>query len=510
MRIEEFLISIKDLADKNGLLEPMMVGGTPRDRIMGRLGDKNEIKDLDLTCGNLDSHKLGFILSKAYPESVYREFDDGHTALGIFGLNIDFSSHFVIPGIEKELTRLGITEQTEAIKELFSRDFTMNCLLETLDFTHTFDLTKQGVGDINAGLIRCPIDPDITIGVDARRILRAIKFAIKFDFTIESRLKDAMLKYRESVARLPPKFVSAKIDEIVRLDADKGLDMLIEFNLLNLLPLSKMVNDLLIQKRKVLHSLSHTISSRIKNAEKPTKPMDKNKLLTQITAISEQLNNLPKSDEVGRKVLMNKLNTMLTALNTDIKSMMAANDQELAKAPELWRKNLDYGERKQAFIRGDCGKQCPFGLNIPNACKSVGDAILRMTPIEELDDADKEKYTKTNQIVYTYCKERKPCKFADKIMDDKFHKVDCDFGDVGGGQHSSNWQGSPLYPGTFNSMMLSGLHTRPLGWYSDNSAARNMFMGLFSYLGRAEYTNMIKLSKDIGLTMKLIANKNNK
>jgi tRNA nucleotidyltransferase/poly(A) polymerase len=510
MNIEELLIAIKDLASKNGISEPYLVGGIPRDRVMGRVKEKHEIKDVDITTGNPDSHKLAYLVSKAHPESVYREYDDSHCSVDLWGAHFDFSSHFVIPGIEAELTRLGVTEQSEAAKELFSRDFTMNCLLESLDFSKTFDLTQQGIGDINAGLIRCPINPDITIGIDARRILRAIKFAIKFDFKIESRLKDAMLKHRESVGRLPPKFVSAKIDEIVRLDADKGLDMLIEFDLLNLLPLSKMVNDILIQKRKVIHSLSsRRISNRVKVAAVPTKPQDKAKLLNEITAISQQLNNLLKTDEAGRKVLMDKLNTMLTTLNLDIKSMMAADGPE-TKAPEFWRKNLDYGERKQAFIRGDCGKACPFGLSIPNACKSVGDTILKMTAIEELDEAAKAKYTQANKVVYAYAKERKPCKYADKILADKFNKVDCDYGDTGQGQHSSNWQGSPLYPGTFNSMMLSGIHSKPLGWYADNDSARNMFFGLFSYLGRQENINLVKLSKDVGLALKIIASKNNK
>jgi hypothetical protein len=94
-------------------------------------------------------------------------------------------------------------------------------------------------------------------------------------------------------------------------------------------------------------------------------------------------------------------------------------------------------------------------------------------------------------------------------MDDKFHKVDCDYGDTAAGTRSSNWQGSPLYPQQFNSMMLSGLYSKPLGWYSDNESARNLFMGLFSYLGKAEYTNMIKLCNDIGLVMKIIEDKHN-
>jgi tRNA nucleotidyltransferase/poly(A) polymerase len=254
MKLEDFLITVKDLASSNGLSEPFMVGGVPRDRVLGKIGTPLEIRDIDLTTGNRDSIALGALLNRKFPEGNYRTYNDGHTSLDVFGVHLDFSSNFVIPGIEKELARLEIPA-TDMNCELFSRDFTMNTLLEKLDFSAVYDTTKEGIGDIHAGLIRCPVDPDLTIGIDARRILRAIKFAVKFDFTIESRLKAAMLEHRQLISYLPPKFVSTKVDEIIALDADKGIDMLIEFKVLPLAQLSKTTYDILIQKRKVIKAL---------------------------------------------------------------------------------------------------------------------------------------------------------------------------------------------------------------------------------------------------------------
>ena len=255
MKLEEFLISIKDLAAKNGLSEPYIVGGVVRDRILGKIGTPSEIKDIDITTGNKDSQKLGILIKQTYPEADYRVFDDGHSAVNLMGIHIDLSSNFIIPGIDQELQRLGIKDIDDMKREVYSRDFSMNTVLEKLDFSGLYDITKEGIGDIHAGLIRCPIDPNITIGIDARRILRAIKFAVKFDFTIESKLKQAMLDCRKSVANLPPKYVASKMDEIVALNPDKGLDMLIEFKILPLVQLSKSLYDLLIQRRKVIHAL---------------------------------------------------------------------------------------------------------------------------------------------------------------------------------------------------------------------------------------------------------------
>ena len=157
--------------------------------------------------------------------------------------------------MEEELKRLNIKDITSMKKELYSRDFTINTLLEKLDFTAIYDLTGEAIDDIKGRVIRCPINPEITIGYDPRRILRAIRFAIKFDFNIEENLKTAMLNNRTKIQSLPVKFVQDKMNEIVYLDADKGVDLLIEFKLLPLVPLTKTLSDILIQKRELVRAL---------------------------------------------------------------------------------------------------------------------------------------------------------------------------------------------------------------------------------------------------------------
>jgi poly(A) polymerase len=255
MKIDELLSDIDNVATENNLSKPFIVGGTPRDRILGEIGTKSEIKDIDITTGDDNAHKLAYALSKKYTNGSYREYDDGHTSLDIRGLHIDFSSNFIAPNIEEEMKKVGVKEITQMKKEIFSRDFTINTLLESLDFTTMYDLTGEGMNDIRAGLIKCPIDPNITIGVDPRRILRAIKFAVKYDFKIEDNLKRAMLEHRNKIKTLPVKFVQDKISEIVLLDTDKGIDLLIKFKLLSLVPLTKTVSDILIQRRQLVRAL---------------------------------------------------------------------------------------------------------------------------------------------------------------------------------------------------------------------------------------------------------------
>ena len=255
MDIDALLQLISQVAKKNGFSTPFIVGGVPRDRILGKRSGQSSLKDIDLTTGDKSSLKLAEAVKKALPESHFRTYDDGHASIDFRGIHIDFSSNFHAPGVEEELRKAGIQDLDSMKLELYSRDFTMNTLLETLDFEHLYDITGEGIGDLQAGLIKCPIDPNITIGVDPRRILRAIKFAIKYNFKLDDRLKAAMKEHRKKIQDLPVKFVQDKMNEIVRLDDDKGTEMLIEYKLLTLVPLTKLLSDILIQNRQLVRAL---------------------------------------------------------------------------------------------------------------------------------------------------------------------------------------------------------------------------------------------------------------
>jgi len=254
MKIDDLLKEIANTAKANNLSEPFLVGGVPRDRLLGKIGDKADIKDLDITTGNTDSLILSQALGRKYNNSNFRVYDDGHSSVDIGGLHIDFSSNFRAPGVEKELDRLGVPKESMNL-ELYSRDFTINTLLESLDLSQVYDLTTEGVNDLKAGLIKCPIDPKITIGVDPRRIIRAIKFAVKYGFKIDDGLKQAILENRKKIQTLPKKFVQDKINEVVMIDSDKGVEYLVEYKLLPLVPLTKTLSDILIQKRQLMRAL---------------------------------------------------------------------------------------------------------------------------------------------------------------------------------------------------------------------------------------------------------------
>jgi len=95
----------------------------------------------------------------------------------------------------------------------------------------------------------------VTISSDPRRILRALKFAIKYDFKIEDSLKNAMLKNRKKIQGLPVRFVQDRMNEIIQLDEDKGIESLVEYKLLPLVQLSQPIYDTLIKRKELLRAL---------------------------------------------------------------------------------------------------------------------------------------------------------------------------------------------------------------------------------------------------------------
>lgn len=175
-------------------------------------------------------------------------------------------------------------------------------------------------------------------------------------------------------------------------------------------------------------------------------------------------------------------------------------DIDKLDVPDFWKNNLDYGESKKcknldkcAKIRGDEIRECPFGLKIIDACENAGDSIYRLAPVIEIEDGS-DKVKKANRLVYAYHKTGKRCPFAEDIMV-KDDKVNCDYGDTAEGVRNYDVQGSPIYPSTFSGLSMTGMYGYPLSLYSDNSSARNLFYGLFSFLGSYSPREIVKISK---------------
>lgn len=239
MLLSELLSLLGELAETNGISTPYIVGGLPRDRMFG-LSDA--IKDIDITTGDSGSLALGLAAHHKWPEANFKVFNDNHSSLDFKNIKVDFSNNFILPGIEIELEKNGISSPSQLQKEMFSRDFTINTILQPMNLTEDpLDITGKAIHDIKNKILRTPVNPNLTIGYDVKRILRALRLAIKFDLTIEDNIKEAILKYRGGISELPINQIKKQVNQMLNMDSEKTISILTEFKLLPIIPLSKLM-----------------------------------------------------------------------------------------------------------------------------------------------------------------------------------------------------------------------------------------------------------------------------
>lgn len=121
--------------------------------------------------------------------------------------------------------------------DVLRRDFTLNTLLENLHTGEVLDLTGRAFDDLRDGILRTPLAPRITFFDDPLRMLRAVRFAARFGFTIE---EETWVAICAEAARLaPPTIAFERIREefvkIAKLPGAKfrrGMELLRESNLL--------------------------------------------------------------------------------------------------------------------------------------------------------------------------------------------------------------------------------------------------------------------------------------
>ena len=70
------------------------------------------------------------------------------------------------------------------VDDVERRDFTVNSLLKDLTTGEILDLTGQGKADLKNGVVRTPLDPDIIFREDPLRMLRAIRFTVKYGWDL--------------------------------------------------------------------------------------------------------------------------------------------------------------------------------------------------------------------------------------------------------------------------------------------------------------------------------------
>ena len=97
------------------------------------------------------------------------------------------------------------------------RDFTINALALDLSETNFGNLLDpfNGIADLDAKIIRTPLNPDITYSDDPLRMLRAIRFATQLNFIIETKSLEAISKNAHRIDIITRERIVVELNKII-------------------------------------------------------------------------------------------------------------------------------------------------------------------------------------------------------------------------------------------------------------------------------------------------------
>lgn len=200
---------ISDTAAEMGV-EAFVVGGFVRDLLMG-----HPSKDIDIVVLG-KGIELAKAVGKKAGNAKVKYFKNFGTAMLNFK---DWEIEFV--GARKESyrsdSRKPVVEDGTLEDDRNRRDFTINAMSISLNKETFGELIDpfNGQEDLKNGIIRTPLDPDITYSDDPLRMMRAVRFATRFDFRIEKKSYDAISRNAKRLKIVSQERITDELNKIV-------------------------------------------------------------------------------------------------------------------------------------------------------------------------------------------------------------------------------------------------------------------------------------------------------
>ncbi len=166
-----------------------LVGGALRDRSLGLGGSS----DIDLVVEESAEQLADLLFERGvcdHPPALFPRF--GTVKVGLAGADVELVTARAESYDGK--TRKPIVQPASLEADVLRRDFTINTLVENLHTQEVRDVTGLAFSDLKDGIIRTPTDPRITFHDDPLRMLRAVRFAVRFGFHIEQSTWDGLVE----------------------------------------------------------------------------------------------------------------------------------------------------------------------------------------------------------------------------------------------------------------------------------------------------------------------------
>lgn len=220
-------------ADKMGV-KAFAVGGVVRDYFLQR-----HCTDIDIVCvgSGIDLAKASAAaISPRKEVAVFKNF--GTASFRYHHNGEDWQIEFV--GARKESyrtdSRKPIVENGTIEDDQNRRDFTVNAMAVSINKETFGQLVDPfgGIDDLNAGILRTPLDPDITFSDDPLRMMRAIRFASQLGFTIEPKTFEAIERNVNRIHIVSKERITVELNKILLSKRPSvGFKLLMKTKLLN-------------------------------------------------------------------------------------------------------------------------------------------------------------------------------------------------------------------------------------------------------------------------------------
>ena len=201
---------ISEAADSIGL-ECYVVGGYVRDLFLER--PSNDIDVVVVGSGIEVASKLKEYLGRKAHLSVFRNF--GTAQVKYKSLEVEFV------GARKESynhdSRKPAVENGSLEDDQNRRDFTINALAVCLNKDRYGELIDpfDGLADMEDGIIRTPLDPDITFSDDPLRMMRCIRFATQLNFFIDDETFAALERNADRIKIISGERIADELNKIM-------------------------------------------------------------------------------------------------------------------------------------------------------------------------------------------------------------------------------------------------------------------------------------------------------
>lgn len=208
---EPVLRRIGEIADSMGR-EVYVVGGYVRDIFLQR--PVNDIDFVTVGSGISLAKEVSEALGRGDHLTVYANY--GTAQIKYRNLELEFV------GARRESyhreSRNPIVEDGTLEDDQNRRDFTINAMAICLNAERYGELVDPfgGIADLHKGIIRTPLDPDITFSDDPLRMMRAIRFATQLNFEIYSETFEAIRRNRERISIITRERINDELGKIMR------------------------------------------------------------------------------------------------------------------------------------------------------------------------------------------------------------------------------------------------------------------------------------------------------